>query len=212
MNILLLGATGKTGQQILTQALAAGHQVTAFVRSPEKMRQSQEDTTVIPGDALDERAVEEAMQSAPFDVVIIAIGSASLKNQGIRARTTANVVAAMQQHCPEARLWVVSSAGTGDSISQLGLFGKIFVKTVIAGPIQDHTFQERTVQDSRLPYTIVRPVGLTDGSVSGGAYAIKASGKMPGRWISRADVAHFIVQHLEKSAYDRQAVTLSARE
>ena len=211
MDILLLGATGKTGQHILAQALAAGHRVTAFVRSPKKLAQPQKNLTVIEGDALDERAVEETMQSASFETVITAIGGDSLKNKGICARSTANLVAAMQQYRPEARLWVVSSAGTGDSFDQLGRLGKLFARTVIAGPIQDHTFQEQTVQNSRLNYTIARPVGLTDGPASGGAYVIKAHGKMPSSRVSRADVAHFIVHNLVSSAYNRQAVALSAR-
>ena len=211
MNILLLGATGKTGQQVLAQAQAAGHQVTAFVRSPEKLSQPQENMTVISGDALDEAAVEQAVQSADFDAVVIAIGGDSLKNKGICARSTAHVVAALQQHQPEAHLWVVSSAGTGDSINQLGLASKLFAKTVIAGPIRDHEFQEQTVRNSRLNYTIVRPVGLTDGPASGGAYVIKAHGKMPDRRIPRADVAHFIVHNLVGPAYNHQAVALSSR-
>ena len=211
MNILLIGATGKTGQQLLAQAQAAGHQVTAFVRSPEKLVPPQDNLTVIAGDALDEHEVEKAVQSATFDAVITTIGGDSLKNKGGCARSTANVVAALQKHQPEARLWVVSSAGTGDSFEQLGFFGKAFAKTIIAGPIRDHTFQEQTVQNSRLHYTIVRPVGLTDDPATRGAYVIKAHGKMPSGRIPRADVAHFIVHNLVGLAYDQQAVALSAR-
>ena len=212
MEVLLLGATGKTGRQVLKQALAAGHRVTAFVRSPEKLAQPQENMTVISGDALDEAAVEQAVQSAAFDAVVVAIGGESLKNKGVRARSTANLVAAMQKHRPEARLWVVSSAGTGESIDQLGILGRTFAKTIIAGPIQDHSFQEQTVRSSRLSYTIVRPVGLTDDPASDGAYVIKEHGKLPSNRIPRADVAHFIVHNLTGRAYNRQAVALSARE
>ena len=210
MNIFLLGATGKTGQQVLTQAQAAGHHITAFVRNPAKLSQSHENLTVIAGDALNESAVEAAMQSAPFDAVITTIGGDSLKNKGVCARSTANVVAAMQKQHPEAHLWVVSSAGTGDSYNQLDFFGKVFVRTVIAGPIRDHTFQEQTVQNSRLNYTIVRPVSLTDNPASGGAYVVKAQGKMPSSRIPRVDVAHFIIHNLTGPAYQRTAVALSA--
>lgn len=211
MKIFLLGATGKTGQQILTQALAAGHAVTALVRSPDKIRQPQEGLTVIVGEALDQKTVEQAVQSDHFEAVIVAMGSSSLKNTGVRAKSTANVVEALQKHGPEAHLWVVSSAGTGSSIDQIGLLSKAFVKTVIAGPVKDHEAQEQAVRDSSLNYTIARPVGLSDDPASGGAYVVKEAGKLPQRQIPRADVAHFIIRNLERSAYQRQAVALSAR-
>lgn len=63
MKIFLLGATGKTGQQILSQALAASHTVTALVRSLEKVARPQERLTVIVGEALDQATVEQAVQS-----------------------------------------------------------------------------------------------------------------------------------------------------
>lgn len=210
MKILLVGATGKTGQQILAQALEAGYAVTALVRSPEKITQPQDRLAVMVGEALDEAAVEQAVQSDHFEAVIVAMGSSSLKNTGIRATSTTYVVKALQKHLPEAHLWVVSSAGTGSSLQQVGLLSKIFVKTVIAGPVQDHEAQEAAVRSSSLVYTIVRPVGLSDGPASGGAYVVKAEGKLLQRRIARADVAHFIINNLERSAYQRKAVALSA--
>jgi uncharacterized protein YbjT (DUF2867 family) len=58
MNILVLGAAGKTGREVLAQSLAAGHTVTAFVRDPEKLDRT--DGAVAVGDA---RSVDDLCEA-----------------------------------------------------------------------------------------------------------------------------------------------------
>jgi putative NADH-flavin reductase len=72
MKLFVIGATGRTGQEVVQQALARGHQVTAFVRSPEGVGVRNERLTVIKGDATDEEQLFNAMQN--HDAVISTLG------------------------------------------------------------------------------------------------------------------------------------------
>lgn len=38
MKVIIIGATGNTGLQLVLQAINLGHQVTAIVRNPEKLK------------------------------------------------------------------------------------------------------------------------------------------------------------------------------
>ena len=71
MNILLLGASGKTGRQVLDQALAAGNNVTAFVRDPKKL--DRDDVAVAIGDARNVDDLRKALRGQ--DAVISTLGT-----------------------------------------------------------------------------------------------------------------------------------------
>ena len=60
MNFVVLGATGRTGRLVVEQAIAAGHTVTALVRSPEKLTTGNSKLRVISGEATDASAVSRA--------------------------------------------------------------------------------------------------------------------------------------------------------
>ena len=62
MKLLILGATGSTGQQLVVQSLNRFHDVTALVRNPAKLSLNHEKLTVIKGDALDKDIVQKALQ------------------------------------------------------------------------------------------------------------------------------------------------------
>lgn len=50
MNILIIGASRGIGLQLLEQALAQGHTVTALVRDPQKLSKQRERLKVVKGD------------------------------------------------------------------------------------------------------------------------------------------------------------------
>ncbi len=210
MHSLVIGATGRTGREFVQQALAAGQRVTALVRSPDKMELTDPGLTIIAGDGLDQAAVSKAVAATSYDAVVILVGG-SLKNDGTNQNITDNVIAALKEKGRTTRLWVLSAAGTGDSYEQQGWFGKFLAKTLLKGPFEDHAAQEREVKASGLPYTIVRPVGLTNGQASGGKYVALERGKAPSSRIPRADVAEYIVQHLTNPKLIKKAVVLASK-
>jgi len=72
MNIVVLGATGRTGRLVVEQAIAAGHTVTALVRSPEKLAVRNPNLHVVAGQATDPSAVARALDRA--DALISTLG------------------------------------------------------------------------------------------------------------------------------------------
>src|SRR5947207_8317387 len=72
MKLFVIGATGRTGREIVQQALERGHYVTAFVRSPESISFTNERLTVLKGNVVGENQLFEAMQN--HDAVLSALG------------------------------------------------------------------------------------------------------------------------------------------
>lgn len=207
MNLLIIGATGGVGQQLVAQGLDAGHGITAFVRSPEKLEASVE---AIKGDVRDAASVAAAFASRSYDAVIFSVGAGSLSKDDVRAVGTGHVIAAMQQHTPNALLVIVSSLLTGDSKQQMGIPARWLVGWILRHPIADHEAQEKQVFASDLPYLIVRPGGLSDEALTGQYTVSQPPESVPANGsIPRADVAHFILSALDKPEHRNQAITLT---
>jgi putative NADH-flavin reductase len=205
MKLVIFGATGKTGNEIVRQALQKGHHVTAFVRDPARMGVTHDHLSIQEGDVLDPDRVREAIQD--HDAVICSLGSSELGKTSIRSQGTANIVQAMDE-TRGRRLLVVSAMGVAESWSTLSLFGKLIFATLLRSARLDHEEQERVVRASEVDWTIVRPSGLTDDPASGN-YMLGENIRAKTSRIARADVANFIITELSDNAYLRKAVTIT---
>ncbi len=205
MKLVVFGATGGTGQEIVKQSLAQGHQVTAFVRDPAKLALEDGDLKVITGDVHDLDAVRQAVKGQ--DAVICSLGSAELGRTTVRAEGTANIIKAMRDD-PVRRLIVITAMGVGESWSTLSFVNRLFFATVLRSARQDHEKQELYVKDSDLDWTIIRPSGLTDGPLTE-RYAIGENIQAGTSQISRADVAHAIIKELRDNTFVHKAVTIT---
>lgn len=94
MKIIVFGASGPTGRQVVEQALEQGHAVTAFVRNAGRMALEHSALRVVEGDALDAEAVAAAI--AGHDAVISALGAPANKTGVIRSQGTLNIVRGME--------------------------------------------------------------------------------------------------------------------
>ena len=206
MDIVVFGATGGTGQQVVQQALAGGHQVTAFVRDPARLRLEDEHLRIVVGDALDPQSVAQAV--AGQDAAVVALGSRDRGNRTVRSEGTANVIRAMEAH-GVPRLVVVSAGGAGDSYGQLPFVIKILIKTLLRHTYADHEGQEQHVRDSALEWVIVRPAFLTDGPATGRYHTGTADEHLAGGRVTRADVAGFVLKQLTEDRYLRQGVSIA---
>jgi uncharacterized protein YbjT (DUF2867 family) len=205
MNVLVLGAAGKTGALVVNRAVAAGHSVTAFVRDPDGYK-APESVRVASGSATDPAAIGAAMagQSAVIDTIG---GKTPWKATTLEADVGRAVVAAMKQ-AGARRLIVASAIGVGDSVGQCGfLLRHVILRTFLRGSTRDKAAMEQVVRGSGLDFVIVRPAVLTDAAAIGSVRVFK--GAEIARKVTRADTAQFLVDQLQSDVHLGQAVTIA---
>lgn len=208
MKIAVFGATGGTGREIIAQALDQGHHVTAQARSPEALADlEQPGLEVMRGDVLEMDDVERVVagQRAILCAIGAGAGRTSLREDGTR-----NIVAAMEGS-DVSRLVCLSSLGVGDSRANLPFFTKhVIVGIFLRHAFADHERQERVVMQSPLAWTIARPPHLKDGPRTGEyQHGFPPSDRSIRNWISRADVADFMLKQLGEETYLRQTPGIS---
>jgi putative NADH-flavin reductase len=203
--ILILGATGGTGRQLVAQALEQGHQVTAFARAPERVRTAHPRLSVAQGDVLDYPSLEAAV--AGQDAVLSALGHKRwFYPNRILSTGTRNLVRAMATHGVR-RLVCETALGVGDSRGRAGLYYTLFVAPfILPFYFRDKERQENIIRGSSLDWVIVRPGLLTNGR----RRRRYRHGSEVGHWlwtcrISRADVADFMLRQLADDAYLRRS-------
>jgi len=207
MNIIVFGATGTVGKEIVKQALEKGYDVTAFLRNPGKMTfLNHPNLRVYTGDVTNAEEVKNAVKN--HDAVFCALGDGRAGK--IRALGTLNIIHAMNSVAVR-KLICLSTLGIGDSYGNLNFIWKhIMFGMLLKKAFNDHKLQEEYIRNSDLDYTIVRPSALTDGAITGG-YAIGFDEKYKklNLKISRADVADFMLRQLHREDYLKKAVSIS---
>jgi len=204
--LLIIGATGKTGRRLVTQALERGFWVTALVRNPSKLRVDHERLTVVQGNVLVAASLDAAMRGQ--EAVLSALGHKRyFYPNRILSEGTRNILRAMET-CGVRRFVCMSSLGIGDSAGRMGAYYTLVViPLILPFYFWDKTSQERAIAGSGVDWTIVRPGALTNGSKRGSV----RHGSRIGNFIwtvrvSRADVADFMIDQLTSNKYLRTAV------
>lgn len=205
MKIIVFGATGGVGQSVVKQAVENGFEVTAFVRTPEKLQTTHEKLTIIKGDAFNQQEVTAAI--AGHDAVVSCLGS----SQGMKKSTelqdmVKNIVAGMQEQGVK-RIIYTASAGIYNELP--GISGKLMMG-MLKNALTDHRAAVDWIESRGLNYTIVRPMGLTNGPFSG-QYREAAEGvPEKAKSIARADVAHFILKALNNRQYENTSIGIAS--
>lgn len=200
MKLLILGATGPTGQQLVTQALESGHDVAVLVRDPARITGPVE---VIRGDATDASAIAGACSGR--DAVLSALGTGKSFRGDVVSRAAANLVASGVN-----RLLLVSAFGVGESFSEAAWQQKLFFRTLLRSIYADKAKADEMIRASSAEWTIVRPVMLTNGPRTGKYRALEhvRLGGFPK--VSRADVADFMVRELAERKWIRKTVVITS--
>jgi len=203
MRILIFGASGKTGHELVQQALAEGHHVTAFVRTPSNLKITNENLTTIQGDASNYQLVDGAVKG--HDAVFSTLGAASpFKYDQSVVDGVSNIVKAMEANGVR-RFIYMSAINVKDSRRNAGLLIRIAGTTLLRTETAGHEAREKIIRQSRLDWTLIRSAGLSDGKHTGNYRSgedIKAKGIAAG--ISRADVADFLLRQLADKSYLRK--------
>ena len=201
LRVLVVGATGGTGRELVQQALAQGHQVTAFVRDPSRLQIEHSNLRMAKGDVLDYATVESAMRGQ--DAVLSALGHRRffypnrIQSEGMR-----NILKAMEA-CEVPRLVCETALGIGSSVGRLGLPHTFFIlPLILVFYMWDKLRQEQLIIASDRDWVIVRPGVLTSGQGRG----VYRHGPKVGSYfwpvrIARADVADFMLKQLKDDTY-----------
>jgi putative NADH-flavin reductase len=207
LKLVVLGATGGTGLELVKQAVKRGHFVTAFVRSPERLKNFQDRITIRQGDLLNSVLLEQAIQGQDAILsgfgprVPVAKADANLLERFARALTQAMSAAAVKRAVVESVAFLFK-----DSILPPAyLLGRLLFPKTVA----DAAAMERIFADTDLNWTMVRPPELTDKPYTG-KYRVR-QGHLPrfGFKISRADVADLMIKLAENRASIRKVVGIA---
>ena len=202
MRLIVLGATGGIGKFLLEFATARGHEVTAFVRSPQKIALKSERLRVVPGDLLHAEQLAQALLGQ--NVVLSAFGPATLRRVTTRGEFGTALATAMERS--GVRRAVVVSSGL--LFEEQNAIGKLLRGTLFRNLLPDMSAMEATLEKDGLEWTIVRPPRLTNGPLTK-SYSV-ADGRLPkGMTVSRACVADFMIKEAERPTHVRQIVGLS---
>ncbi len=200
MKLAIFGASGRTGKPLVGQALAAGHEVTAFVRDATKLDMNHEKLTVVEGDVKDSAKVHEAVVGA--DAVLSALGHTKSSAKDVQTVGTQNVVSAMEE-AGVRRLVSLTGAGVSDPEDEPKLFDKAIttlLKLLQKDVLEDGENHARVIEKSGLDWVIVRGPMLTEGEKKG-EYRVGYVGKNSGTKISRSDVADFMLRQTQDDTY-----------
>lgn len=205
MRLLVIGATGGTGREIVREARAKRHEVTALVRSRAKAAPVLPDIRLEEGDARDPAALRRALDGC--DAVVSALGArrptlirpVTLFSDGTRA-----LIAAMAERGVR-RLVCITGLGAGDSVGHGGfLYDRMIQPLVLRTIYQDKDRQEALIRQSALDWVIVRPTVLTNKPATGRVRALVDLAGFRGGKIPRADVARFVVAQANSDTWLRR--------
>lgn len=206
MKLTVFGATGGVGQEIVRQALAAGHEVTAVVRDPARFTVTGDRLEVFRADLRDPQALRPAV--AGRDAVLSGLGARKRADAGVAARLTRAVLEAMEAEGTR-RLVVVSAGPVGPQPADSPLSDRIAMKivsSVLKDIYVDLAAMEAELAASATDWTSVRPPRLQDKPVTGVYRTVVGGFPRSGRFLGRADVAHAMLSAVDDAATVKQGV------
>lgn len=204
MKLLVLGATGKTGQLVLAAAKRAGHDITVLVRDPARLP-SRDGLTVTKGDA--SSAADVTRAAAGQDAVVSVVGGGYSTTTQVASGVAKALVAAAP-----TRVVVLSAFGAGPSREKCSTLQKIAFGTVMNRVYDDKGIADGLLRATQLDYTIVQPVTFSEKPATGHAMltdldkldGVKGFPKVP-----REDVANAIVAIAADPAWSRKTVVVT---
>ena len=207
MNVLVFGASGKTGREVVRQALARGFNVSAFVRDTARLPLAHANLRLVKGQITDPKAVARAIEGHTCVISTLGVGLPLRHDpvviEGVRT------IARASEHASIKRLLYMSFIGVSESRGAAGFLLKQLAGTVLRHEVADHEVKEAAVAESLVDWTIVRAPKLTNGRLTASYRVgedIEACSPLP--MMSRADVADFMLRQLSDQSFIRKAVRI----
>lgn len=208
--LAVLGAGGRTGREIVAQALAAGHHVTAMARRPEDVTQEHQNLSVVQADVFDPSTLRAPMVDQ--DAVISVIHTSRQTTTTLYSRGVLNVLDAMSEAgvkrlvCADSQLISVPPGAS--------LLRKFWIRTfpqkILRNPLLDMERMENELAYSEADWTVVRVPKLVDGPHTGEYRTSLDSPLSRPRAISRADLADYLLSLLHNDRAYRVCAHISS--
>lgn len=206
MKVLVIGAAGKTGSTVVERAVAAGHEVTAFVHNSNGY-EPPSGVHVVEGDATDGVTMDTAVRGQ--EAVLETIGGKTPYKATTLETSVANTIMDSMRRNGVRRLVVTSMIGEGASRKNSTIFVRLLLLTFLRGANKDKAQMESTVSTSGLDWVILRPAILSDEPAKGDVRIFRAETGEKADKITRADLASFMVAQLSSDEHLHQAVTIA---
>jgi putative NADH-flavin reductase len=207
MKLLVLGATGSTGLEIVRQTIERGHFVTAFVRAPERLSPFFDRITVKQGNPLNSIALERIMQN--HDAVLSGFGPrspVSKEDSDLLKNFAASLTGAMVRSGVRRAVVVSTAFLFRDAIlPPAHLLGRL----LSPGIVRDASAMESIICESGLDWTIVRPPRLTNAPFTGRYRELVGHLPRFGFNVSRPDVADCVIKAVENRSHVRMILGMS---
>ena len=203
MNVLLLGATGLSGKEILKRALEKGHRVTVLVRDPSKLEISSDRLIVVKGDILEPNSLPDIFHNQ--DAVISSLGRGkSLKSNDLISKAVDNFLPVMKEK-KVSRLIFISAFGVGETYKQASPIQKFVFRVFLKNIYSDKQKGDQKIMQSDLDWTLLYPVLLTNKPFSG-KYKTGEELRMSAMpKLGRTDLADFVISQLSDRSYIRKS-------
>ena len=200
--VLIIGASRGIGLATVDAALKAGYSVRALSRSASTIRLHNPKLEKTDGDAVDRDTIERALVGV--DTVIQTLGVTPAPQVILRGTRLFSAATRVLVRTMEAsgvrRLICVTGLGAGDSRGRGGILYNTALCLFLGRVYADKDVQERIIRKSRLDWTIVRPTILTNGPHTGAYRVLVDPNDWTSGFISRADVANFLVKQIDDNS------------
>lgn len=218
MKILILGATGRTGKYLLEEALNKGFNVNILVRDAKKVKIKSDLLNIFEGNTTNLEDLKKALNGCSSVISALNISRNSdfpwskLRSpKDFLEKTVQNIILASKTN-PLEKVIVISAWGVGETKKDLPFWFRWFIdNSNIKYGYLGHEQHEKLLKNSKLNWTSVRPVGLTNFEKREEILTSTNNFPIPKLTISRKSVARFILEVLESKIFERQAVTIFAK-
>jgi putative NADH-flavin reductase len=207
MKLLIFGASGATGHELVKQSLSLGHSVTAFVRDPSRLKINHKSLKVIPGDITSTVDLADAIKG--HDVVLSSLGAKNpFKFDPIVVDGVGKIIKVMEE-IGVLRFIYLSFIGTGEGRMHGGFVIRHVASRILKAEIAGHEAREKMIHESNLNWTIVHAPTLSNGEKKGtyrtGENLSSSSFVV---MISRADVADFMLSQCVDLSFKHKSVRI----
>jgi putative NADH-flavin reductase len=207
MKLVVFGASGKTGREVVRQALARGFGVIAYVRDTARLPLAHANLRLVKAELSDATAIARVLDGQTAVISTLGVGKPLTHDPVVIAGVRA--IARAAEHASIERLVYMSTIGVRESRDEAGFVLKWLATTLIRHEVADHEIKEAVIGECLVDWTIVRAPMLTNGRLTASYRVgedIRARSPLP--MMSRADVADFMLRQLSDAAFIRRAVRI----